>query len=112
MKRPNNHPLKSWNALFAILATGGLLAGCVHKEYEPAYIPNVAATQNNEGLVTISWPSREGYNYRLVARTEGKVIMDSKVYRGTGEDIVIQFMRDRSKPLPDYSVKPEKISKR
>ncbi len=95
--------------LAVLLASASLtLAGCVSKTIEPMYIPNVAASQNHDGLVTISWPSRTGYNYRLVARDQGKTILDKKVYRGTGQTITVQFMRKSDRPLPNYTVKPEK----
>ncbi len=84
------------------------LTGCVSETIEPEYIPNVSAVQNSQGLVTISWPSRVGYNYRLVARQKSNVTFDKRVYPGTGEEIVVQFKRDPRKPLPDYTVQPEK----
>ena len=89
-----------------------LAAGCVSQKIEPAYIPRVSTAQNNQGMVTISWPSRIGYTYRLSAEDQGQVYVDRKEYIGTGEDIVVEFMRDPSKKLPDYRVIPEKIENR
>ena len=87
-----------------------LVTGCVETRIEPAYIPKVATTQNNEGVVTISWQSRKDYNYRLSAQAEnGQVVVDKKIYKGTGDIITVSFKRDPSKPLPDYSVIPEKL---
>ncbi len=89
------------------------MTGCVSRTLEPVYPPNVTTSQNNEGLVTISWPSQTGYNYRLAALDKnGRPMYDNKVYRGTGDTIEIQFMRDPRKPLPNYVVKPEKIDVR
>ena len=94
--------------VFSLCAAVGLTS-CVSRTIEPAYIPKVATSRNYEGLTTISWPSRKGYNYRLAVRDQGRVIFDTKVYEGTGEDIVVQFRLDPATPLPDYVVKPEKI---
>jgi len=85
------------------------LTSCVSRKIEPAYIPKIATSQNYEGMITISWPSRKGYDYRLAVRDKGKLIYDNKVYKGTGETIVVQFKRDPGKPMPDYAVVPEKI---
>jgi hypothetical protein len=92
-----------------LLCTAFGLVSCVSRTVEPAYFPKVATSQNHEGITTISWPSREGFNYRLAVKEAGKVIYDKKVYRGTGEDIVLQFRLDPGRPLPDYAVMPEKI---
>ena len=92
----------------ALCALTGLTA-CVSEVVEPQYFPKTAISQNHEGLTTISWPSRKGYNYRLAVPDGGKLIYDQKVYEGTGEDISVQFRLDPGKPLPDYKVMPEKI---
>lgn len=104
--------VKMKHALAAAVTGFSLLgAGCVEKNIEPAYIPKVSSTQNNEGVVSISWPSRKGYNYRLSAQDEtGKLIVDKKVYKGTGDIIDVEFKRDPQKPLPDYRVIPEKLT--
>ncbi len=94
-------------ALFGSVAL--MISGCVKEHIEPAYIPNVSTTQNSDGLVTICWQSRKGYNYRLCACEQERVVVNQKVYRGTGQEIVVQFKRDVRKPLPDYSVIPEKL---
>lgn len=99
--------------LASVLSGISLLGfGCVEKKIDPAYIPKVATTQNNEGVITISWPSRKGYNYRLCAREKEQLIVDQKVYKGTGDTIYVEFKRDPEKPLPDYSVIPEKLKGR
>lgn len=87
------------------------VSGCVSKRIDQGYVP-VATTQNSEGLVTLSWPSRKGYNYRLVARDYQKheMAVSKKVYPGTGGTITIQFKRDPKEALPDYSARPEKVS--
>lgn len=105
-------PTPPGSVLVLLVCAGVGLAGCVSHTIEPAYIPNVATSQNHEGLTTISWPSRKGYNYRLAVRSGREVIYDKKVYQGTGETIVVQFKLDPSKPLPDYVVKPEKVDDR
>jgi hypothetical protein len=103
--------LEYWFSPFAavmLLMSGG----CVSQKIEPEYIPRVSTTQNNQGMVTISWPSRVGYTYRLSAEDQGQVHVDRKEYMGTGDVIEVEFMRDPSKRLPDYRVIPEKIKGR
>jgi len=85
------------------------VCGCVSETIEPEYIPRVTVTQNVQGVVSISWPSRIGYTYQLVAEDQGKVYEDQKRYTGTGDIIVVEFKRDPTKPLPDYRVQPQKI---
>ena len=98
------------NITFVITVLAGMsLTACVSQKIEPEYIPKVATSQNYKGVVSISWPSRKGYNYRLGVRDKGKVDFDTKTYKGTGEDIVVQFKLNPEIPLPDYVVKPEKI---
>jgi hypothetical protein len=104
----------SFRLLFILLASSvSCLTGCVSRTIEPVYPPNVATSQNNDGLVTIRWSSQVGYNYRLAALDKnGRPRYDTKVYRGTGDIIEVQFMRDPRRPLPNYVVKPEKIDSR
>jgi len=88
------------------------LAGCVSERIEPAHSPRVTTAINSDGIVTLSFESRAGYDYRLF-------IMDSDtrqwspvqgvgVIRGTGETITIQDRQNPRKPLPWYSVRSEK----
>jgi len=89
-------------------------SGCVSKNIEPEDIPRVATSQNSAGVVTLSWDSKKGYRYRLLIRDmksgEWKPVAGSKVYEGTGETITVQDQQNPNKPLPWYSVRPEKIT--
>jgi len=79
------------------------LAGCVSKAVDPEPVKS-STSQNHAGLVTISWQSKIGYTYHLVAYEDGRIFQDKKVYEGTGDTITVQFKRDSSKPLPEYRV--------
>lgn len=105
MKEKNRRWIKCFGRLLA-LSFFGVALGCASTAPVPEYvfIPNVTATQNHQGLVTISWPSRKNSVYRLVAWDGRNVVPDRKTYRGTGEDLVVQFKRDPSKPFPEYKV--------
>jgi hypothetical protein len=100
-----------------VLLGVGLLSstGCVSKKIEPADIPRVTTARNNAGIVTLSWESKKGYNYRLMIRNmntgEWSPVKDSEVYKGTGETITVQERQNPNEPLPWYSVRPEKIMK-
>lgn len=91
---------------------GFLVAGCQTREIiDDRPIP-VTITQNSDGLVTLSWPSMKGYNYRLIARDYDKrmIVMAKTIYQGTGDTITVQFKRDPNKTLPTYSARPEKAT--
>ena len=104
-------------AAAALLFGIGLLCtpGCVSEKDEPADIPRVSTSQNSKGLVTLSWASKKGYTYRLMIRDmstgEWSPVRGSDVFKGTGEIITVQDQQNPNKPLPWYSVRPEKISK-
>ena len=100
--------MKNIHKICFVLLMAFFIAGCVSQKMETLYPPRVATARNAKGEVTLTWPSVKGYNYRLVAFSKGKPFYDDKVYRGTGEDIVVKFNLDPSKPLPEYAVKPEK----
>jgi len=89
-------------------------SGCVSKKIEPEDIPRVATSQNSSGVVTLSWESKKGYRYRLLIRDmksgEWRPVAGSKVYEGTGETITVQDQQNPNKPLPWYSVRPEKMA--
>ena len=93
-----------------LVAAMVLMAGCVSKVVDAPPVP-VATTQNSEGITTLTWPSKVGYGYRLVARDlENRAIgIGSKLYIGTGEIITVQVKRDPDKNLPVYSARPEKL---
>jgi hypothetical protein len=101
----------------AIVLLGAVLCntGCVSKKIEPADIPRVSSSQNSAGIVTLSWASRKGYQYRLMIRDmktgEWRPVEGSEVYKGTGETITVQDQQNPNKPMPWYSVRPEKITK-
>lgn len=86
--------------------------GCVSKKIEPADIPRVSSSQNSAGIVTLSWASKIGYKYRLMSRDmntgEWTPVAGSDLYVGTGETITVQDQQNPNKPLPWYSVRPEK----
>lgn len=114
MKRDRSVLMKVlWGALVACLVA---TTGCVSKKIEPLYVPPVTVSMDGEGMVTLSWDSLPGYNYRLVAvdlDDNGNVMkteLARDVHRGTGEPIVVRFKSDRTtRTLPEYSVRPEKI---
>jgi len=89
----------------AIMACIGLSTGCVSKNIQPASIP-VSTTQNNKGLVALSWKSKVGYNYQLVSRDlkTRTMVVGRKIYEGTGDMITVEFMLDPRRNLPEYSV--------
>lgn len=103
--------VKSKHVPLVVFAMILLVTGCVSKVIDAPSVP-VATTQNSEGVVTLSWESKVGYGYHLVARdmASRKMVIDSKLYRGTGKVITVQFKRDPNKPLPEYSARPEKLS--
>ncbi len=108
-------PVRPCHGVAVILAGIMLLgSGCVSKEIKPEDIPRVATSQNSAGVVTLSWESKTGYQYRLLVRNmktgEWTPVAGSKVYEGTGETITVQDKQNPNKPLPWYSVKPEKIT--
>lgn len=108
------HP--SYGVAVLILGVGLLCStGCVSKKVEPADIPRVSSSQNGTGIVTLSWESKVGFEYRLLMRDmdTGKWIpvAGSGVYEGTGKTITVQDQQNPKKPLPWYSVRPERISK-
>lgn len=86
--------------------------GCVTKTIEPEYIPRVSTAMSSDGTVSLSWPSRDGYDYRIyILNPETRAWVPLKgvdVIRGTGEVITIQDRQNPRKPLPWYSVRPEK----
>jgi hypothetical protein len=97
-----------------ILLLIGLLstAGCVSERIEPEHSPRVTTAQNSEGLVTLSWKSELGYDYRIfflnADTRQWHQMPGSKVYRGTGDVITIQDRRNPRLPLPWYSVRADK----
>lgn len=110
-------PARSGSGVAVILLSIGLLCstGCVSEKIEPADIPRVSTSQNSKGVVSLSWASKKGYNYRLMIRDmktgEWSPVPGSDVYKGTGEIITVQDQQNPKKPLPWYSVRPEKIAK-
>jgi len=102
--------------LAAVILLGVMLwgAGCVSKKIEPADIPRVATSQNSAGVVTLSWESKKGYRYHLLIRDmktgEWTPVAGSKIFEGTGETITVQDQQNPNKPLPWYSVRPEKLT--
>ena len=100
-------------ALLSILLFCG--PGCVSKKVEPADIPTVSTSRNSKGVVTLSWESKLGFKYHLLIRDmntgEWTPVAGSGVYEGTGETITVQDKQNPKKPLPWYSVRPEKIKK-
>lgn len=107
----------SYHRVAVLLLGLGFLCsyGCVSKTIEPADIPRVSTSQNSQGVVTLSWASKKGYNYRLLVldlkTREWKPVAGSSVYEGTGDMITVQDQQNPNKPLPWYSVRPEKIAK-
>ncbi len=95
--------LKILSSMLLMLAC---LTGCMSSESTGKAVQSVrcSISQNSTGLVTISWPSEVGYNYRLVAFAKGKTQVGDQVYRGTGDTIAVQFRLDPSLPLPEYRV--------
>ena len=89
--------------------------GCVSKKIEPADIPRVSSSQNSKGIVSLSWESKKGYNYRLLIRDmktgEWNPVAGSDVYEGTGGIITVEDQQNPDKPMPWYSVRPEKVAK-
>ena len=110
-------PVRPSCGVAGVLLGVGLLCstGCVSKKIEPADIPRVSSSQNSTGIVTLSWESKKGYNYRLLIRDmktgEWKPVAGSDLYEGTGETITVQDQQNPNKPMPWYSVGPEKIAK-
>ncbi|MDA3834276.1 MAG: hypothetical protein PF495_12865 [Spirochaetales bacterium] len=106
-----------WVSIFfagCVLAGSFVFSGCVQVVDEPLYIPAVAASRGSNGVVTVSWPSRVGYRYRLFARKSGEKseLTESygKTFMGTGENIEITFPLSLNQPIPLFSVMPEKIN--
>ena len=110
-------PVRRRSGVAAFLLGVGLLCstGCVSKKIEPADIPRVSSSRNSKGIVTLSWESKVGFQYRLLIRDmdTGKwaPVAGSGVYQGTGKTITVQDRQNPKKPLPWYSVSPERISK-
>jgi len=99
--------------LAAGMAVGLVLsAGCVRQTIEPEYHPRVSTSQNSDGLVTLSWETRVGYDYSLFVvnpeTREWQPLKGSKVYPGTGESITVTDRRNPRQPLPWYSVRAQK----
>jgi hypothetical protein len=111
------YPARLGCAAAVLLFSIGILcgSGCVSEKVEPADIPRVSTSQNSKGLVTLSWASKKGYTYRLMIRDmstgEWSPVPGSDVFKGTGEIITVQDQQNPNKPLPWYSVRPEKIPK-
>ncbi|NLX26602.1 MAG: hypothetical protein GXY61_11720 [Lentisphaerae bacterium] len=112
MKIKNRH----WISIaFSGCVFAGVLvfSGCVRTVIEPMYIPIVSASRGRDGIVTVSWPSRVGYRYRLfAANSHGEkepVEKYGEIFTGTGENIEISFFTNPNEPLPVYSVMPEKM---
>lgn len=108
------HP--SCGVAIVLLGMGLLFStGCVSKKIEPAYVPVVSSSQNSDGIVTLSWESKTGYEYRILIRDintgEWSPVKGSGVYRGTGETIIVRDQQNPNNPLPWYSVSPKKITK-
>jgi len=110
-------PVRAAHRVAIVLLGAGLLcsAGCVSKKLEPADIPRVSSSQNSKGIVTLSWASKKGYQYRLMIRDmktgDWTPVEGSEVYKGTGETITVQDQQNPNKPMPWYSVRPEKVAK-
>jgi len=110
-------PVRPGHGVAIVLLGAGLLChtGCVSKTIEPADIPRVSSSQNSAGVVTLSWASKKGYQYRLMIRDmntgEWKPVEGSEVYEGTGETITVQDQQNPNKPMPWYSVRPEQVAK-
>jgi hypothetical protein len=109
-------PVRGSCAAAALLLGVGLLCstGCVSEKIEPEDIPRVSTSQNSKGLVTLSWTSKKGYAYRLMIREmstgEWKPVPGADLFKGTGGTITVQDQQNPNKPLPWYSVRPEKIT--
>ena len=110
-------PVRPGHGVAIALLGVGLLCniGCVSKKIEPADIPRVSSSQNSAGVVTLSWASKTGYQYRLMIRDmktgEWTPVAGSEVYKGRGETITVQDQQNPHKPMPWYSVRPEKVAK-
>lgn len=111
-----------WVAVLSGILMGTVLGGCAttttestseqRVDAEVEYLPRISVAQSSNGRVSISWPSKRGYRYKLFAyRNENE---DPEYYGtaqiGTGEPIEVSFMWNPDKPLPSYYVLPEKIS--
>ena len=111
------YPVRLMSGVTAVLLGVGLWcsAGCVSKKIQPADIPRVSSSQNSQGIVTLTWESKIGYRYRLMIRDmktgQWTPVEGSEVYEGTGDTITVQDRQNPNKPLPWYSVRPEKIVK-
>ena len=110
-------PVRPGFGVAIVLLGLGLLCttGCVSIKIEPADIPRVSSSQNSKGIVSLSWASKKGYNYRLMVRDmktgEWTPVAGSDVYEGTGETITVEDQQNPNKPMPWYSVRPEKVAK-
>ena len=110
-------PVRTSYAASVLLLSIGLLCstGCVSEKIEPADIPRVSTAQNSKGVVSLSWASKKGYNYRLMIRDmktgEWTPVPGVDVFKGTGEIITVQDQQNPNKPLAWYSAWPEKIAK-
>lgn len=109
-------PVRRRYAAAALLLGIGLTCstGCVSEKIEPEDIPRVSTSQNSKGLVTLSWASKKGYAYRLMIRDmstgEWNPVSGADLFKGTGETITVQDQQNPNKPLPWYSVRPERIA--
>lgn len=99
---------------FSVMFLVGTLAGfgCVRTTFEPEYTPRVSSAQNSDGLITLSWESRVGYDYVLLAKdansTTWNPVKGASVFHGTGKTITVTDKRNPRQPLPWYSVRAEK----
>lgn len=101
-------------SVFSVLLIAGMIlgSGCVRTTIEPEYTPRVTTAQNSDGLVTLSWVTRPGYDYTLLSKApdsnEWKPVKGSRVFSGSGETITVTDKRNPRAPLPWYSVQADK----
>lgn len=92
------------------------VSGCVSEKIEPAYIPRVAASDNGQGIVTLSWQTKTGYDYQIYIRDDTaqlwRPMANSKIYHGTGGTIYVELTHDPKEPTPWYSVRAKTTADR
>ena len=95
-----------------VLCAWMVCAGCVSQIIEPEHIPRVTTSQTSDGVVTLSWKSDVGYNYKIYIMSpddrQWRPLKGVAMFRGTGDLISIQDQRNLRAPLPWYSVRAEK----
>ena len=100
--------------IFALGLSLFFLSGCVSKVVEDNHPPAVMIAQNSDGVVSIAWDSKLGYDYTLYYQEasggDWRILGRYKNLSGTGKTMNAQDRVNPRKKSRRYRVLPTKHS--